>query len=73
MLRWKPPRPAAKWEGTRDATRYGSVCVQPKGKPDNLYFWDLPPMSEDCLSLNIWAPAGAQAPASQHGLRGEAS
>jgi para-nitrobenzyl esterase len=59
-LRWKPPLPAARWTGTRDATKYGPVCVQPKGKPGSLYFWELPPMSEDCLSLNIWAPARAR-------------
>jgi para-nitrobenzyl esterase len=59
-LRWKPPLPVAHWHGTRDATKYGSVCVQPKAKIDNLYFSDLPPMSEDCLSLNIWAPADAR-------------
>ena len=34
--------------------------MQPKGKPDSIYFWKLPPTSEDCLSLNIWAPANAQ-------------
>lgn len=59
-LRWRPPQPAAKWEGTRDATKFGPVCVQPRGKPDSVYFRDLPPMSEDCLTLNIWAPPDAR-------------
>ena len=58
-LRWKPPLPMPKWKQTRDATQFGSVCVQPKGKPDSIYFWKLPAMSEDCLSLNIWMPAKA--------------
>jgi para-nitrobenzyl esterase len=62
-LRWQPPLPAPKWKGTRDATKFGAVCIQPKGKPDSIYFWNLPPSSEDCLSLNVWAPANAkQAP-----------
>ena len=58
-LRWKPPLPAAKWKGTRDATQFGHVCVQPNGKPDSIYFGNLAAMSEDCLSLNVWAPASA--------------
>ena len=59
-MRWKPPLPMPKWKGTRDATKFGSVCVQPKGKPDSIYYWKLSGMSEDCLSLNIWAPADAR-------------
>jgi para-nitrobenzyl esterase len=59
-LRWQPPLPASKWKGVRDATKFGSVCIQPQGKPDSIYFWKLPPSSEDCLSLNIWAPANAK-------------
>ena len=27
-LRWQPPRPARKWNGTRAATRPGSTCIQ---------------------------------------------
>ena len=27
-LRWKPPQPAAKWHGMRQATSFGSRCMQ---------------------------------------------
>jgi para-nitrobenzyl esterase len=46
-LRWKPPLPAAKWQGTLDATQYGAACIQPKGRPDSIYFWNLTTTSED--------------------------
>ena len=59
LLRWKPPLPVPAWEGTREATRFGPACVQPKLRPGSIYTWELPATSEDCLSLNIWAPAGA--------------
>lgn len=54
--RWRPPAPAEKWDGVRDATKFGAACLQPKPRAANIYSWDLPAMSEDCLSLNIWAP-----------------
>ena len=59
-MRWKPPVPAPSWKNTREATEFGFVCVQPKPQPASIYSWDLRPMSEDCLTLNIWAPAGAR-------------
>jgi para-nitrobenzyl esterase len=59
-MRWKPPAPAATWKNTREATEFGFVCVQPKPQPASIYSWGPKPMSEDCLSLNIWAPAGAR-------------
>ncbi len=61
-LRWKPPVAAPRWAGVRDATAFGPACVQPDVKTPNLYSWDAPlPQSEDCLSLNVWAPADARA------------
>jgi len=59
-MRWKPPAPAANWKNTRDATQFGFVCVQPKPQPASIYAWNPRPMSEDCLTLNVWAPARAR-------------
>ena len=28
-LRWRPPQPATKWSGIRDATAFGDSCPQP--------------------------------------------
>ena len=60
-LRWKPPQPVTPWQGVRAATSFGPQCLQPGGSPKSVYFeysgGDLP-MSEDCLSLNVWTPAG---------------
>jgi para-nitrobenzyl esterase len=58
-LRWKAPVPKAKWSGIRDATEFGPACFQPEGKLNNIYANKPYPMSEDCLSLNIWTPANA--------------
>ena len=58
-MRWKPPLPLPKWKGTRDATQFGAACVQPRPRPESIYFWSLPKTSEDCLFLNVWAPAKA--------------
>jgi para-nitrobenzyl esterase len=57
-LRWQPPQPAAKWKGTRDATQFGSHCMQSLVYGD-MIFHD-PGPSEDCLTLNVWTPANAK-------------
>ncbi|MGC2332222.1 MAG: carboxylesterase family protein [Candidatus Acidiferrales bacterium] len=56
-LRWKPPQPAAPWQGVRQATQFGNACAQPPFPSDRLYGDSPPPISEDCLYLNIWTPA----------------
>jgi len=61
QLRWRPPVAAARWDGVRDATRFGPACHQPPSRPGSIYAAsETPPMSEDCLSLNVWAPADAK-------------
>ena len=58
--RWKPPSPAPPWSGVRKATEFGSACPQPQSALSGIYAWAPVPMSEDCLTLNVWAPAGAR-------------
>lgn len=57
-LRWKAPQTAAKWNGERDATKYGAHCAQ-NHVFDDMVFQDNGP-SEDCLFLNVYAPANAE-------------
>jgi para-nitrobenzyl esterase len=56
-LRWRPPQPAAAWEGERDATRPGPACWQPLPAPDSFYGPGPDERSEDCLTLNVWTAA----------------
>lgn len=58
--RWRAPAALPRWDGTRDATKFGAACMQPKPRGPSIYAWDLPAMSEDCLSLNVWAPQNAK-------------
>jgi para-nitrobenzyl esterase len=57
-LRWAPPSPAEPWQGVRSAHEFGYHCVQSSVYRD-MAFHD-PGPSEDCLTLNVWTPAGAQ-------------
>ena len=58
-LRWHAPQPPVKWKGERDATNFGAHCAQPHVY-DDMIFQDAAG-SEDCLFLNVYAPAGATA------------
>ncbi len=60
-LRWMPPMPAASWKGARAATVFGPVCPQPVTGSAGGGVDAGMPQSEDCLTLNIYAPAGAKA------------
>jgi len=57
--RWKPPVPMPDWSGVREALEFGPACVQPDYRPGSIYATELGATSEDCLSLNVWVPAGA--------------
>ncbi|MEU5714525.1 carboxylesterase/lipase family protein [Streptomyces sp. NPDC020403] len=48
-LRWRPPQPAEAWSGTRAATQSGPKCPQTLDKGTTT--------KEDCLFLNVYAPA----------------
>ena len=55
-LRWRAPVPKKSWTGVRDANAFGSSCAQPiLGGAWNRY--DAEHSSEDCLYLNVIAPA----------------
>lgn len=57
--RWKPPAAMPKWSGVKRALDFGAACWQPKPTLSNIYTRDPMPMSEDCLTLNIWTSVGA--------------
>lgn len=55
-LRFRAPEPLPGWSGVRAAVEFGPACPQAfgtRGKPRSLP----PAYSEDCLYLNVWAPA----------------
>ncbi len=54
-LRWKPPQPVPAWQPARDATAFGPRCTQLPLFGDMVF--RSRGMSEDCLYLNVWAPA----------------
>ncbi|MFB7031675.1 MULTISPECIES: carboxylesterase/lipase family protein [unclassified Streptomyces] len=50
-LRWRPPQAAPRWSGVRQATSYGPACYGSGQQVASSL-----PMSEDCLTLNVWTP-----------------
>ena len=56
--RWRPPAPVAAWDGVRPATAFGPVCWQRERDMSSLYARVGFNANEDCLYVNVWAPAG---------------
>ncbi len=58
-LRWRPPQPAQHWQGVRESFAFGTAAPQHPVALATMF----PGMSlqaktgEDCLYLNVWAPA----------------
>jgi para-nitrobenzyl esterase len=58
--RWRAPQPAVPWDGVWTANRKPPECLQRlRSTTTNQYFGD-ELTGEDCLYLNIWAPANAK-------------
>ena len=57
-LRWKAPRPPLPWNGIRYALEFGPPACQPAGVTIDAPAskWGRPAGSEDCLTLNVFAP-----------------
>lgn len=63
-LRFRGPQPAPAWDGVRDATQPGPLCTQnTAGAAWGPWTGALAPqgaVSEDCLTLSVWAPENAR-------------
>ena len=60
-LRWKAPQPVSKWTGIKKCTSFSASAMQSPPVPFMMWSEEFiappQPLNEDCLYLNIWAPA----------------
>src|SRR4051812_10037040 len=52
--RFKAPQPVPPWTGVRDALEYGPRAPQPAMRPNSALPQPSSPVSENCLTLNVW-------------------
>lgn len=57
--RWRPPTPMPRWSGVRPAVQQGVACMQP-AMAAGPYNRGPQAMNEDCLTLDVTAPARAR-------------
>ena len=57
-LRWQPPQPVDPWSGVQPAKTFGPACPQPVRFSYMIPGNQAP--SEDCLTINVSAPAEAK-------------
>jgi para-nitrobenzyl esterase len=61
-LRFRPPVQRRRWDGVRDATRFGEIAAQERDPVEEMLLGgNRPPQGDDCLNLNIWTPQLGQA------------
>jgi para-nitrobenzyl esterase len=58
--RWRAPEPF-RWSGIWPANRKGAACIQVLRPHDINHYFGEEATSEDCLTLNLWAPAAVKA------------
>ena len=56
-LRWKFPQPVVPWDGIRSVKTFGHASEQ--SRVAAIAMGVAGGLDEDCLYLNVWAPAGA--------------
>ena len=60
-LRWRAPRDPQPWQGTREALAFGARCPQYTSSLEATRELGTVYGSEDCLTLNVFAPPRAEA------------
>ena len=66
MLRWAEPQPVEPWDSVKVCDKFGPAAMQSALQEGTMYWKEFyncpePEKSEDCLYLNVWAPASKTA------------